>query len=104
MSEALSFAEIKLALLQSFLGAPAVRDVLGRTKHFTRSAGSVSLYGSNTMDGPDFAVRTNDTMFDVGANFAMKGLLSYPEDELSIVRVDHFANQCDIDGVFLRLQ
>src|ERR1700731_2425963 len=104
MSEALSFAKIKLALLQSFLGALAVRDVLGRTKHFIRWAGGITLYGAHTMNSSDLAVRTNETMFNVGGNFAVKGLLSCAKDELSIFHVNHFANLRQIDGALLRIQ
>src|SRR4029077_7714652 len=98
MSEALSFAEIKLTLLQSFFGALAVRDVLCRPKHFIRSAGGITFYGAHTVNSPNFAVGTNETMFNVGGNVFVMGLLSYAEDELSIFRVDHFTNLRQIDG------
>jgi hypothetical protein len=45
-----------------------------------------------------------DTMLDVSAHFAMKGLLRRPEDKLSIFGVDHFANHRHVYGTFLRTQ
>src|SRR5579863_2262215 len=102
MSEALSFTEIELVLLQGFFGTLALRDVLGRTKHFIRLARRVPLYGAHTMDNPNFTVRTNDTMFNVGANVADKGFFSCAEDELSIFGVDSFADHRDINGTLLR--
>src|ERR1700730_11874844 len=104
MSEALSFAEIKLTLLQSFFGALAVRDVLGRPKHFIRSAGGFPFYGAHTMNNPNLAVGTNETMFDVDGNVALESLLSCAENELSIRRVYHFANHRQINGALLRTQ
>src|ERR1700732_4037805 len=104
MSEALSFAEIKLALLQGFLGALAVSDVLDSTKHFIRSPRCVSFHGAQTVDSAHFPTGANDAMFSVRAHFAMKGHLSCPEDKLSIFRVDHFANHRPVYGTFLRPQ
>src|ERR1700730_16661897 len=104
MSEALSFAEIKLALLQGFLGTLAVRDVLDRTKHFIRSARGVSFYCAQTVDSADFAVGTNDTMFSDRARFTMKRLLSCPKNKLAIFGMDHFANQRHVYGTFLRIE
>src|SRR5580693_6071409 len=104
MSEALSFAEIKLALLQGFLGALAVRDVLDRTKHFIRSARGVSFYCAQTVDSADFAVGTNDTMFSDRARFTMKRLLSCAKNKLAIFGMDHVANQRHVYGALLRTQ
>ncbi len=43
-------------------------------------------------------------MFNVGGNVPVKGLLSCAEDELSIFRVDHFANHRQVYRTFLRAQ
>src|SRR5580658_9859686 len=104
MSEALPFAKINLRLLQRFLCALAVRDVLDRTKHFIWSPRCVSFYRTQSVDSPHFATRANDAMFDIGARFAMKGLLRCPEDKLSIFGVDHFATNRHVYGAFLRTQ
>ena len=104
MSEALPFAKINPRLLQGFLCALAVGDVLDRTEHFVRSPECVSFYGAQSVDHSHFPIGTNDTMFDVSAHFAMKGLLRGPEDKLSIFRVDHVANHRHVYGTFLRTQ
>src|SRR6267142_4388468 len=75
MREALSFTEIKLALLQCFFGALAVGDVLGRAKHFIRSARGITFYRAETVNRPNFAVGTNKTMFTVARSPALKRLL-----------------------------
>src|ERR1700722_9211763 len=98
MSKPLSFADIKLALPKGFLGPLPVSDVLGRTKHFIRSAGGITFYGAHAVNRPNFAVGTNETMFNVGSNSAMKRLLSCSEDAFAIFRVNHFANFRQIDG------
>src|SRR5580704_2871801 len=104
MSDALSFSKIKLGSLQGFLCPLPFRNVLDRTKNFIRSARGVSFYGAQSVDSADFAVGTNDTMFNVASSFAVKGLLSCLEDKLSIFRVHHFANHRHIDGALLRTQ
>src|ERR1700730_17473129 len=86
------FPKIKLGSLQGLLGALAVSDVLDSTKHFIRSSRCVSFHGAQTVDSAHFPIGAKDAMFSVRAHFAMKGLLSCPEDKLSIFRVDHFAN------------
>src|SRR5882672_8331576 len=50
MSEALPFAQVKLASTQGFLCALAVSDVLDRAKHFVRSPRSVSFHSTETVD------------------------------------------------------
>src|ERR1700720_3488159 len=104
MSDSLSFAQIKLASLQRFFGAFSFRDVLGRAKHFIWPAGGITFYGAYTVNRPNFAVGTNETMFNVGRSSALKRLLSCGEDELSIFRVNHFADLRQIDGAVLRIQ
>src|ERR1700722_18939057 len=98
MSDSLSFAQIKLASLQRFFGSFSFRDVLGRAKHFIWPAGGITFYGAHTVNRPNFAVGTNETMFNVGSNSAMKRLLSCSEDAFAIFRVNHFANFRQIDG------
>src|SRR6266481_754729 len=99
-----NFPKIKLGSLQCLLGALAVSDVLDSTKHFIRPPRCVSFHGAQTVDSAHFPFGLNDAMFSVGAHFAMKGLLSCPEDKLSIFRVDHFANHRHVYGTFLRTQ
>src|SRR5580704_6931613 len=98
------FPKIKLGSLQCLLGALAVSDVLDSTKHFIRSPRCVSFHGAQTVDSAHFPIGAKDAMFSVRAHFAMKGLLSCPEDKLSIFRVDHFANHRHVYGTFLRTQ
>src|ERR1700733_2071577 len=104
MSEALPFAEIELRSLQGFLCALALSDVLGGTEHFIRSPRCISFHSTQTLDSPHFAGGPNDPMFRVRVHSATNGLLSCPENLLSIVRMDYFANHCDINGTFLRSQ
>src|SRR5580692_1535065 len=104
MSDSLSFAQIKLASLQRFFGALAVRDVLGGAKHFIWAAGGITFYGAHTVNRPNFAVGTNETMFNVSRSSALKRLLSCAEDQFAIFRVNHFAHLRQIDGALLRIQ
>src|SRR5229473_7403905 len=104
VSDSLPLAQIKLASLQRFFGAFSFRDVLGRAKHFIRSAGGITFYGAYTVNRPNFAVGTNETMFNVGTSSALKRLLSCAEDKFAIFRVDHFSNLRQIDGAPPRIQ
>src|SRR5580658_1496213 len=98
------FPQIKLGSLQGLLGALAVSDVLDSTKHFIRSPRCVSFHGAQTVDSPHFPIGAQDAMFSVRAHFATEGLLSCPEDKLSIFRVDHFTNYRHIYWALLRTQ
>src|SRR5580704_783497 len=98
------FPKIKLGSLQCLLGTLAVSDVLDSTKHFIRSPRCVSFHGAQTVDSAHFSIGANDAMFSVRAHFAIQGVLSCPEDKLSIFRVDHFANQRHVYGTFLRIE
>src|SRR5580704_15354359 len=98
MCEALSFAEIKLALLQGFLGALALGNVLHGAEQFVRLSRCVSLriawrrapaVGRYAVDRAHFSVRTNDPKFSVGAHSSHKVLVYSSVERLAIFRVDH---------------
>src|SRR4029077_5709982 len=91
MSEALPFAEIKLGSLQGLLGALPVGDVLHRAEHLIGPARCVSLQIALAVHRAHFSARTNDPVFSVGTPSAENGLLRYPEDGVSIFRVEHLA-------------
>ena len=106
MSEALPFAEIKLALLQGFLAR--LRSVMSwhGAEHFIWPSRSVSFYASPTLcivrTSP---LGTNDTMFDVaGTSAREKRSSACVGTRLSICRVDHFTKHRQIDRPLLRTQ
>src|SRR5580658_5209094 len=111
MSEALSFAEIKLALLQGFLGALALGNVLDGAEQFAGLSRRVSLriawrhapaVGSHAVDCAHFSVRTNDPKFSVGAHSGHKILVHSSVERLAIFRVDHRLYRGQIHRTFLR--
>src|SRR5580692_12522102 len=100
MSEALSFAEIKLALLQGFLGALAVRDVLHGAEQFVGPSRCVSLriawhrtpaLRRQAVECAHFSIGTNNPKFSLGAHSGKKVLVYSPVERLSIFRVNHCA-------------
>src|ERR1700726_949607 len=100
MSEALSFAEIKLALLQGFLGALAVSNVLHGTEQFVGLSRCVSLriawhrapaLGRYAVECAHFSIGTNNPKFSLGAHSGKKVLVYSPVERLAIFRVDHRA-------------
>src|SRR6266478_6546473 len=102
MSEALPFAEIKLGSLQGFLCPLPVGDVLHRAEHLIGPARRVSLQIALAVHRAHFSAGTNDPVFSVGTHSPENGLLRYPEDGLSIFRVDHFAYCRQVYRTFLR--
>src|SRR5258706_15953062 len=98
MSEALSFAEIKLALLQGFLGALAVSNVLHGAEQFVGPSRCVSLriawhlapaLGSSASDCAHFSIGTKEPKFSVGSHPVNK-LLVYSQGEgRPSFRIDH---------------
>src|SRR5260370_38640696 len=100
MGEALSFAEIKLALLQGFLRALAVRNVLHGAEQFVGPLRCISLriawhgapaLGSYAVDCAHFPIGTNDPKFSVRAHSANKVLVYSLVERLAILRGNHRA-------------
>src|SRR5580658_560220 len=111
MSKTLSFAEIKLALLQGFFGALALSNVLHGAEQFVGPSRYVSLriawhrapaLGSYALDCAHFPIGTNDPKFSVGAYSGNKVLVHSPVERLAIFRVDHRAYRRQIHRTFLR--
>src|ERR1700730_3529163 len=100
MSEALSFAEIKLALLQGFLGALALSNVLHGAEQFVGPSRCVSLRIAlhrapplvrYAVDCAHFPIGTTDPKFSLGEHSGNKVLGSSSVERLAIIRVDHRA-------------
>src|SRR6202040_1869081 len=111
MSEALSFAEIKLALLQGFLGTLALSNVLDCAEQFVGPPRCISLriawhrapaLGSYAVDCAHFPIGTNDPKFSVGTHSGKKVLVYSPVERPAIFRVDHLAYRRQIHRTFLR--
>src|SRR5260370_4230679 len=100
MGEALSFAEINLALLQGLLRALAVRKVPRGAEQFGGPARCVSLriawhgapaLGSYAVDCAHFSIGTNNPKFSLRAHSGKKVLVYSAVERLSIFRVNHCA-------------
>src|ERR1700735_1545115 len=111
ISEALSFAEIKLALLQGFFGALPFGNVLHGAEQFVRLSRCVSLriawrhapaVGRYAVDCAHLPVRTNDPKFSVGAHSSHKVLVHSSVKRLAIFGVDHRLYRGQIHRTFLR--
>src|SRR5437660_2656313 len=90
MSEALPFAQVKLALPQVFLRSLALSDVLGGTEHLIGSSRRVFLQITQAVYDPHFSAGTKKPVFTVSACSRMNGLFRCSKYCLSIVSVDHF--------------
>src|SRR5258708_33904826 len=98
MSEALSFAEIKLALLQGFLGVLAVSNDLHGAEKFVGPSRCVSLriawhraraLGSYDVDCGPFAIGTQEPKITAGPQSIKQVLLYSPEETPAISSVAH---------------
>jgi hypothetical protein len=85
-----------------FLCPLPVGDVLHRADHLIGPARCVSLQIALVVHRAHFSAVTNDLVFSVGTHSAENGLLRYPEDGLSIFRVDHSAYCRQVYRTFLR--
>jgi hypothetical protein len=56
------------------------------------------------MNSAHFAVGTNDSMLSRRRHAATNGFVRFSKNTLSIVRVDHFADQRHVNGTILRGQ
>jgi hypothetical protein len=97
MSEALPFAQVELASPQCFLCPLPIRDVLDCAEHQVGSSRDVLLQVSQAVHGTHLAAGTNDAVFGVAPLACRNSLLGRPEDVLSILGVDHFADRRDLN-------
>src|SRR4029077_9284870 len=88
MSEALPFAEIKLASLKGFLGALAVGDVLGRTENLVGTSRRVFFQVAQAVHDSHFPVGAKKSVFTVRACSGTNSLSCRPKHSLTIVGVN----------------
>jgi hypothetical protein len=103
MTEALPFGQVKLASPQGFLCPLPIRNVLNRAKHQIGPSRCVPLQVSQAVHSTHFTAGTNDAVFGVGPVSTHNSLLGCPENEISILSMDQFADCRDIYWPSLRL-
>jgi hypothetical protein len=101
MSEAVPFAEVKLALPQGLLGALPVSDVLHCAEHLIGPARCVCLQIALAVHRAHVSAGTNDRTIRCSASGRTPPRMASP-DGLPIVRVDHFAYCRQVYPTFLR--
>src|SRR5580704_13273082 len=113
MSEALPFAQVKLALPQGLLGALAFRNVLNGAEQFVGPSRCIPLciarqrvpsLGREAVDRAHFPAGTNDPKFSIRADTSNEVLVYAPIERLAIFGVNHRAYGRQVHGTFLRAQ
>jgi hypothetical protein len=104
VGEALPFAEIKLGLLESFLCALAISDVLAGAKHLVGPSRCISLQIAGTVNDSHLAAGANEPVFRFDVHTVTNRPFCVLEYVLSIFRMDQLSYYFQINGIFLRFQ